>query len=225
MLCLKALVKDGALTRKLRCVLQDAFAIRSQPSDAKTRRNICLIVKTIRVGAHEAALRSAVLFVGVSRAELAISIALVFEAALRFGLTLLILLAIAAEARERHRAQTLFGNFEPARLAHPVGSIRDALEGIVDLLELNALAIGENEVDLSIALLGRKVVGVHALVLVAFTLGLQFRIDLVQQLGLRVQQRLAHTGQEFLAVRGCWFLCHLTITPIQAIKPARSPRW
>src|SRR5208283_3650264 len=86
------------------------------------------------------------LVVGVGRADFAVGVALVVEAALRFGLALLVLLTIAAQARERHRFEAFFGDLQPARLADTVTAVVETLECVVDLLELNALAVGQDEI-------------------------------------------------------------------------------
>src|SRR5208283_2892489 len=102
------------------------------------------------------------------------------RSALRFRLALLVLLTIPAQARKRHRFEPFLGDLQPARLADAVGAFVETLERIVDLLELEALAVRQDEVDFAIALLGGKVVGVHALVLVALAFGPQLRIDLAE---------------------------------------------
>jgi len=58
-------------------------------------------------------------------------------------------------------------------------------------LQLAAIAIGENEVDLAVACLAREVVGVHSLVFGRFASLLQLLLDLGEQLLLHLQQRLA----------------------------------
>src|SRR3984957_13235614 len=99
--------------------------------------------------------------VGVGRTYFAIGVGLVVGGSpLRFRFAFLVLLTIAAQARKRHRFEAFFGDLEPARLADAVGAFVHPLERIVDLFELDAFAIGQDEVDLAIAFFGGKVVGV-----------------------------------------------------------------
>src|SRR5208282_6413336 len=159
-----------------------------------------------RIAGEEPA--SSALFVGVGRAKLAISIALVVEAALTFGFALLLLLAVAAQACERHYFEAFFGNLESARLADAVGSLLDPLQRIIDLLDLYAFAVGENEVDLAVPFFGREIVGVHSLVFVAFAFGSKFQVDLAEQLVFHFLQMLAHLDEELLSASGGPFFRH-----------------
>src|SRR5271166_3965740 len=131
------------------------------------------------------------LVVGVGRTYLAIGIRLVVESTLRFRFALLVLLTVPAQPRERHRFEALLADLQSARLADAVATVVEALERVVDLLELDAFAIRQDEVDFAIAFLGRKVIGVHALVLVALAFGAQLGIDLAEQLVFRFEQLFA----------------------------------
>src|ERR1700691_4396834 len=95
-----------------------------------------------------------IILVGVRRSDLAIGVALVVEAALRLGFALLVLLAVAAQPRKRHREQPLLGDLQPARFARPVGALVHPCEGVVDLLDLDPFAIRQDEVDFTVALFG-----------------------------------------------------------------------
>src|SRR5277367_2941077 len=149
-----------------------------------------------------------VVVVGVGRTYFAVGIGLVIETPLRFRLALLVLLTVAAQTRKRHRFEPLLGDLQSARLAHAVAAVVEPRERVVDLLELDAFAVRQDDVDLAIALLGRKVVGVHALVLVALAFGAQLGVDLAEQFVLRFEQLFARFDKELTAVRGNWFLGH-----------------
>src|SRR5208337_4014268 len=142
---------------------------------------------------------SGAFFFVVGGAQLAIDVALILETTLSLGLALLVLLAIAAKPRERHRLHPFLANLESARLAHAVTALVQPLECVIDLFDFRAAAVGEDEIDLAVALLGGEVIGVHALVLVALTLGLELRLHLAEQLGLHIGQVLADLGEKPLA--------------------------
>src|SRR5438128_2217103 len=72
------------------------------------------------------------------------------------------------------------------------------LERVVDRLELVALAIGQDEVDLSIARVARKVVGIHPLVLALLPSLVQLGLHVAEQLGAHLLQRLARFLEECL---------------------------
>src|SRR5450759_3899771 len=95
--------------------------------------------------------------VGVGRTCFAVGIGLGVESPLRFRLALLVLRTIPAQARKRHRFEPFLGDLQSARLADAIGAIVDTPERVVDLLELDAFAVRQNEVDLAIALFGREV--------------------------------------------------------------------
>src|ERR1700682_2089408 len=95
---------------------------------------------------------SGAVVVGVGRTDFAICVGFVVESpGLRFCLALLVLLAITAQARERHRAEAFLGDLQSARLADAVSAVVETLERVVDLLQLDAFAVRQDEVDLAIA--------------------------------------------------------------------------
>src|SRR4029077_1060465 len=83
--------------------------------------------------------------------------------------------------------------------AHAVGPVVDARQSVVDGLQLVAVAVGEDEVDLAIARVAGEIVGVHALVLVHLTPLMQIRLHAAQELRGRVLEGLARLFQERLA--------------------------
>jgi hypothetical protein len=91
-------------------------------------------------------------FVEVGRAETPVG-AVVLAAAilLRFGLP--VGLTLHAEPGKRHRLQPPLGDLLLAALADPVGAVLDPIERILDRLQLPAVAVREDEVDLALALL------------------------------------------------------------------------
>src|SRR4029077_13061664 len=103
------------------------------------------------------------LFVGLARHQASVAPVLL-EAlhGLRFLLPLG--LAIDAEPGEGQRLEARLGDVGLAALAHAIAAVVDASEGVVDRLQLVAVAIGQDDVDLAIARVARQVVGVHALV-------------------------------------------------------------
>src|SRR5713226_5866426 len=133
----------------------------------------CCLGKSLLIGRN----LSDALVVSVGRANLSIGVALVVETLLRLRLALLVLLAVAAKPRKRHRSKPLLGDLQAARLANPVVAFVQTLERVVNLLQLYPFAIGEDEIDFAIALFGREIVSIHALVLVVLAFGAQFRVD------------------------------------------------
>src|SRR6185369_1560886 len=75
---------------------------------------------------------------------------------------LVLVLARHAQARERHRVEAPADDFAAAFLALAVFAGVDAMERVFDELELFALAVAEQEVDLPVALVARDIVGVAA---------------------------------------------------------------
>jgi len=57
---------------------------------------------------------SGAILIGISRPQLTIRIAFIFEPALRAGLAFLVLLTVAAQPGERHCFQTFLGDFQSA---------------------------------------------------------------------------------------------------------------
>src|SRR5207247_7560256 len=104
------------------------------------------------------------LFVGLARRQAPVGPVL-FEAL--HGLRFLLPLGLAADAEpgEGQRLEARLGDVGLAALAHPVAAVVDAGERVVDRLQLVAVAVGPDHVDLAVARVAREVVGVHALVL------------------------------------------------------------
>src|SRR5271156_3319627 len=204
MLCLRGLL-DNALAGEVCVTSRRARNLECGPSPAasKTMR------RPLPVRERLLARRSGGFVVGVGGAELSIGVGLVVgDAALRFGFPFLVLPAVAAKGGKRHRGEAILGDLEAARFADPVVAGVEALERVVDLLQLDALAVGKDDIDFAIALFGGEIVSIHALVLVAFAFGAHFRVDLAAQLRLYREQILTHVREKLFSARGGWFLRH-----------------
>src|SRR5262249_58575049 len=89
-------------------------------------------------------LRPASLVVGVARDQPTVRPVLL-EALHRLRFLLPLRLAVDAETGEGQRFETPFGDVGLAALAHAVGSVLDPGEGVVDRLQLLAIAVGQDE--------------------------------------------------------------------------------
>src|SRR5439155_6959226 len=127
------------------------------------------------------------LFLGVAGAQSA-KRAQVFGAAVAFGLRLPFRLALHAQAGERHGLQPLCGDLALAAFANAVRSLVDALERLIDGLDLRAISIREEVVDFAIAFFARDVVSVAAIVLLPFAVLLEIVANAAQDLRLHVEE-------------------------------------
>src|SRR5205085_9886093 len=98
-----------------------------------------------------------------------------------------------------HGLEASLGDFLLAALADAVGAFLDAVERVLDRLELAAVAVGEDEVDLALALLAGEIVRVHALVLGRLTALFQILLNLGQELALHGFECFASGFQEGFA--------------------------
>ena len=102
--------------------------------------------------------------------------------------------------------EPLLGDVELADLADAVRARVDALEGLVDRLQLGAIAIGQDQADVPIPLLAGQVVGVHAFVLLALAarlgLVLDVRADLLRMVSSAIRER--SSGKPFMSSNSTW---------------------
>ena len=108
--------------------------------------------------------------------------------------------------REGERFEPTLGDVGLAALADAVRALVDAGERVVDRLQLVAIAVGQDEVDLAITCIAREVVGVHPLVLGLVAPLVKLVLHVLQELrphGLEgfaglLEECFSHTGRRNL---------------------------
>src|ERR1700730_4346102 len=134
------------------------------------------------------------------------------------------MLAVAAQSGEGHRIEARLSDLKSASFAHTIPQLRDSLECIVDLSDLELLARRQLRAHLALILFGSKIGTVHTIVPVAFPLTAGFRVDFLDQSDFHADQMFAHFGKKLTAARCLHFFDHRPGTRAWLWRGNRSSR-
>src|SRR5262249_9660512 len=143
---------------------------------------------------------SGAVVVAVAGAEVP-NAAVLFEPAVQLQLTFPVGLAVHAQASERECLEPSLGDLALPALADAVAPLVDPAERLVDGLNLLAVAVAQDEVDLLVASVAGKVVGIHTLVLALVADLVQVLLDAPEELCAHLFERVPRFLEKRLAHR------------------------